>query len=48
MVRTRGAVEHHLEHQTLNQKNRGSNFFAAASKIGQFRSLYVAPVHSAV
>ena len=33
---------------TLNRENPGSNDLAAVSKLGQFISLRVAPVHSAI
>ena len=43
-----GAVGLWLEHRTLNQESPGSNLLTAVSKLGQFRSLHVASVHSAV
>ena len=37
-----------LEHQIPSQENPVSNPCAAVSKLGQFRLVYVGPVHSAV
>lgn len=46
--RVRGAVAPRLEQRTRSRENQVSNPFAAVSKFGQFRSLHVTSVHSAV
>ena len=43
-----GTAAQRLERRTFNPEDMGLNFLAAVSKLGQFFSLHIALVHSAV
>ena len=48
IVAMENRTQQHIVKTSLSKSDRGSSPLAAVSKLGQFRSLHVASIHSAV